>query len=113
MPKRGQSMIHYSPSSENKETCNMDAMGWLAWIIVGAIAGWLASIVMRTNAQQGLLLDIVVGIIGALIGGVLFNALGVSGVTGFNVWSLFVAFVGAVILLGLLRLFTGGRATTL
>jgi uncharacterized membrane protein YeaQ/YmgE (transglycosylase-associated protein family) len=89
----------------------MDAMGWLAWLIVGAIAGWLASIVMRTNAEQGLLLDIIVGIIGAMIGGFLFSAIGAPGVTGFNVWSLFVAFIGAVVLLGLLRLFTGGRAT--
>jgi uncharacterized membrane protein YeaQ/YmgE (transglycosylase-associated protein family) len=89
----------------------MDAMGWLAWLIVGAIAGWLASILMRTNAEQGLLLDIIVGIIGAMIGGFLFNAIGAPGVTGFNVWSLFVAFIGAVVLLGLLRLFTGGRAT--
>ncbi len=89
----------------------MDAMGWLAWLIIGAIAGWLASIVMKTNAEQGLLLDIIVGIIGALIGGFLFNAIGAPGVTGFNLWSLIVAFIGAVVLLGLLRLFTGGRAT--
>lgn len=89
----------------------MDAMGWLAWLIVGAVSGWLASIVMRTNAEQGLLLDIVVGIIGAFIGGFLFNVLGAPGVTGFNIWSVFVAFVGAVVLLALLRLFTGRRAT--
>jgi uncharacterized membrane protein YeaQ/YmgE (transglycosylase-associated protein family) len=89
----------------------MDAMGWLAWLIVGAVSGWLASIVMRTNAEQGLLLDIVVGIIGAFIGGFLFNLLGAPGVTGFNVWSVFVSFVGAVVLLALLRLFTGRRAT--
>jgi uncharacterized membrane protein YeaQ/YmgE (transglycosylase-associated protein family) len=88
----------------------MDAMGWLAWIIVGAIAGWLASIVMGTNASQGLLLDIIVGIIGAFIGGFLFNLLGAPGATGFNVWSLFVAFIGAVVLLGILRLFS--RPTT-
>jgi uncharacterized membrane protein YeaQ/YmgE (transglycosylase-associated protein family) len=85
----------------------MDQMGWLAWIIVGALAGWLASIVMRTNARQGLLMDIIVGIVGALIGGWVFSLLGISGVTGFNIWSLFVAFIGAVILLGLLRLVTG------
>jgi uncharacterized membrane protein YeaQ/YmgE (transglycosylase-associated protein family) len=85
----------------------MDSMGWLAWIIVGALAGWLASIVMRTNARQGLLMDIIVGIVGALIGGWVFNLLGVSGVTGFNIWSVFVAFIGAIILLGLLRLVTG------
>jgi uncharacterized membrane protein YeaQ/YmgE (transglycosylase-associated protein family) len=84
-----------------------NTMGWLAWLIVGAVSGWLASIVMRTNASQGFLLDIIVGIIGAFIGGLLFSALGVPGVTGFNVWSVFVAFVGAVVLLGVLRLFTG------
>jgi uncharacterized membrane protein YeaQ/YmgE (transglycosylase-associated protein family) len=50
-----------------------------------------------------------VGIVGALIGGVLFSVVGVSGVTGFNVWSVFVAFVGAVVLLGAIRLFTGNR----
>jgi uncharacterized membrane protein YeaQ/YmgE (transglycosylase-associated protein family) len=87
----------------------MEPMGWLAWLIVGAISGWLATMVMRTNRQQGLLLDIVVGIIGAFIGGFLFNTVGVAGVTGFNVWSLFVAFVGAVVLLGLMRVFTGNR----
>jgi uncharacterized membrane protein YeaQ/YmgE (transglycosylase-associated protein family) len=89
---------------------DFSAMGWLAWIIVGAISGWLASIVMRTNAQQGLLLDIIVGIIGAFIGGFLFNAIGATGITGFDIWSVFVAFVGAVVLLGLLRLFTGRAA---
>ena len=77
----------------------MDQMGWLAWIVIGAIAGWLASIVMKTNRQQGLLMDIVVGILGALIGGFLFNQFGAAGTTGFNIWSLFVAFTGAVVLL--------------
>jgi len=88
----------------------MDAMGWLAWLIIGAIAGWLASVVMGTNYRQGLLLDIVVGIVGALIGGFLFNLIGAPGATGFNIWSLFVAFVGAVVLLGALRLFSGRRS---
>ena len=88
----------------------MDAMGWLAWIIIGAISGWLASIVMGTNASQGLLMDVIVGIIGAFIGGFLFNLIGAPGATGFNVWSLFVAFIGAVVLLGILRLFS--RPTT-
>jgi uncharacterized membrane protein YeaQ/YmgE (transglycosylase-associated protein family) len=84
----------------------MDAMGWLAWLIVGALAGWLASIVMRTNGSQGLLLDIIVGIIGAFIGGFLFNIIGAPGVTGFNIWSVFVAFIGAIVLLGILRMFS-------
>jgi uncharacterized membrane protein YeaQ/YmgE (transglycosylase-associated protein family) len=87
----------------------MDQMGWLAWLVVGAIAGWLASMVMKTNRQQGLLTDIVVGIVGAFIGGFLFNQFGAAGVTGFNIWSIIVAFVGAVVLLMLLRLLAGRR----
>jgi uncharacterized membrane protein YeaQ/YmgE (transglycosylase-associated protein family) len=87
----------------------MGQMGWIAWIIIGAVAGWLASIVMKTNRQQGLLMDIVVGVLGALIGGFLFNQFGAAGVTGFNIWSLFVAFAGAVVLLAALRLLTGRR----
>ncbi len=87
----------------------MDQMGWLAWLIVGAVAGWLASMVMKTNGQQGLLMDIIVGIVGALIGGFLFNQFGAAGVTGFNIWSVVVAFVGAVVLLALLRVLNGRR----
>jgi uncharacterized membrane protein YeaQ/YmgE (transglycosylase-associated protein family) len=86
----------------------MDVMGWLAWIIVGAVAGWLASIVM--HSRLGLLGDIVAGIVGAVIGGFLFNLIGAPGATGFNIWSVFVAFVGAVVVLGALRLFSGNRS---
>jgi len=85
-------------------------MGWLAWLVIGALAGWLASIAMKTNREQGLLLDIVVGIVGAMIGGFVFNALGIGGVNGFNIWSLFVAFIGAVILLAILRMVSGRSA---
>ena len=80
-------------------------MGWLAWIVVGIIAGWLASVVMRTS--QGLIADIIVGVVGALLGGFVFNLIGSPGVTGFNLWSIFVAFIGSVILLFLLRLIAG------
>ena len=78
----------------------------LAWIIIGGIAGWLASLVMKTNAEQGLLADIIVGIIGALLGGWVLDLLGVGGATpssGFNIASLLTAFLGAVILLAILR----------
>ena len=85
-------------------------MSFLAWIVLGAISGWLASIVMKTNRQQGLIMDIIVGIVGALIGGFIFNSLGLSGVTGFNLGSLLVAFIGAIVLLGILRLFSGRAA---
>ena len=87
----------------------MDVMGWLAWIIVGAIAGWLASMVMHSSL--GLLGDIIAGIVGAIVGGFLFNAIGVAGATGFNIWSVFVAFIGAVVLLAVVRMFSRGRGT--
>lgn len=79
-------------------------MGILLWIILGALAGWIASLIMGTDAQQGAFLNIVVGIIGAVIGGYVFQAFGQTGVTGFNIYSLLVAVVGAVVLLGLVRL---------
>jgi uncharacterized membrane protein YeaQ/YmgE (transglycosylase-associated protein family) len=82
----------------------------VVWVIVGAIAGWLASIVMKTNGRQGLLQDIVVGVVGGVIGGFLFNAFGVGGaVTGINVTSIFVAFIGGIVLLVLIRLLSGRR----
>jgi len=91
----------------------MDGVSIIAWIIVGGIAGWLASIVMKTNRNQGWVIDIIVGIIGAFIGGFIFNALGSgAAVTGINITSIVVAFVGAVILLAILRAI-GGRGSTL
>jgi uncharacterized membrane protein YeaQ/YmgE (transglycosylase-associated protein family) len=82
----------------------MDIGNLLIWIIVGAIAGWLASIVMKTNASQGLLMDIIVGIVGGLIGGWLLTALGIGGaVTGINIGSILTAFIGAIVLLAILR----------
>jgi len=78
-------------------------MGIVSWIVVGAIAGWLASIVMKTR-QQGLITDIMVGIVGGLVGGFVLNALGVGGdVSGINLESIAVAFVGAVIFLAALH----------
>lgn len=86
----------------------MDPVGIIVWIIVGAIAGWLASIVMRTNRSQGLLEDIIVGIVGGFLGGLVLDLLGVGGdVTGFNIGSILTAFIGAVILLAILRAVRG------
>jgi uncharacterized membrane protein YeaQ/YmgE (transglycosylase-associated protein family) len=87
----------------------MDQSEFFAWLIVGAIAGWLAGKVMGTSRQQGLLLDIVVGIAGALIGGFLFSQFGTGGATGLDIWSIFVAFTWAVVLLGVIRLVSGRR----
>lgn len=87
-------------------------MGIIAWIIVGGIAGWLASLVVR-GTGLGLVGDIIVGIVGGLIGGFLLSLLlpGQFSVTGFNLGSIIVAFIGAVVLLLLVRLFTGNRRT--
>ncbi len=86
-------------------------MGILAWIVVGLIAGWLAKMVVPGEGPGGILGDLIVGIVGALIGGWVFNAFGHMGTTGINVWSILVAFVGAVILLLIVRAFTGRRGT--
>ena len=83
-------------------------MGFLSWIILGAIAGWLAAgIVGKGRQKAGCLTNIVVGIIGAMLGGFLFHQFGWSGVTGFNLRSLLVALVGSVVLLAVLNLVQG------
>ena len=86
----------------------------ILWLLFGALVGWLASIVMRTDGQQGALLNIVVGIIGALLGGFLFNLLGIGGSNinnnDFSLSALLVSFVGAVVLLAIVNLFRRGRA---
>lgn len=88
----------------------MDALwGWIIWIVLGALAGWIASMIMGSSGSQGLLMDIVVGIIGAVIGGWIFGLLGI-GDGGFW-WSLLTAVVGAVILIAVVRMLTGGRKT--
>jgi uncharacterized membrane protein YeaQ/YmgE (transglycosylase-associated protein family) len=76
----------------------------IVWIILGAIAGWIASMIMGRNAQMGALANIVVGIVGAIIGGWIMSAFGGPGVTGFNITSLIVAILGAVVLLFLVGL---------
>ena len=73
-------------------------MSILGWIILGLIAGFIGSKIVNKRGE-GLLMDIVLGIIGALVGGYLFSAIGEIGITGFNLWSMFVAIVGSVIVL--------------
>ena len=81
-------------------------MNLIIWVIFGAIAGWLASIIMKTDAEQGFLMDVILGIVGAVVGGFLMNMLGQPGVTGFNLYSFLVAIVGAVIVIGVGRFLT-------
>ncbi len=81
-------------------------MGIILWLIVGGIIGWLASLVMRTDAQQGILLNIVVGIVGAFIGGLIFAGGSIN--QGITVTSFIVSLVGAIILLAIVNLVRRG-----
>jgi len=85
-------------------------MGIIGWIILGGLAGWVASKIMGNDKQQGLLGNIIVGIIGAGIGGFIVSMIGGEGVTGFNIWSFVVALLGAIILLWLWRMITGKKS---
>jgi uncharacterized membrane protein YeaQ/YmgE (transglycosylase-associated protein family) len=87
-------------------------MTFLMWLIIGGVLGWLASIVMKTNAEQGIILNIVVGIIGAFLGGLLLAPLfgtGTINQSDFSLGSLFVSFLGAVILLAIVNVFRRRR----
>lgn len=74
-------------------------MGFIAWIILGALSGWIASMIMKKNESMGALANIITGIIGAFIGGIVFNLIGADKVTGLNLYSVLVSVVGACILL--------------
>jgi len=78
-------------------------MNIILWIVLGLIAGWAASIIMKTDSRQGPVMDIILGIVGALVGGFLMSMLGFGGVSGFNLYSIFVAILGAVVLIWLRR----------
>lgn len=80
-------------------------MNIIGWIIIGAIAGWLASIVTKNNSKMGAGSNILVGIIGGFIGGLAMHLLGGRGITGFNLWSLLVATGGAILLLLIVNAF--------
>ncbi len=86
-------------------------MNFLIWLIIGGVVGWLASLIMRTDAQQGILLNVIVGIIGAFIGGwVVSPMVGVGTINeGVSIGSVLVSLVGAVILLAIVNLFRRGR----
>jgi len=87
-------------------------MGIIAWIVFGALVGWIASLIMGTDARQGAFANILVGILGAFLGGFIMGLFGKSGVSGFNLYSVIVAIVGACVTLGIYRAFSG-RAHTI
>ena len=81
-------------------------MGIIMWIIFGALVGWIASLLMGTNNQQGGFANIVIGIIGAVVGGFLAQLIGWGGISGFNLSSFLVALGGAVILIMIVKTFS-------
>ena len=87
-------------------------LGLVLWVIFGALAGWIASMIMGTDGRQGVIGTIVVGILGAFIEGFLFSLIGGAGFTGFNIPSFIVAVVGAVVLLAIVRVLSGHTTNT-
>jgi uncharacterized membrane protein YeaQ/YmgE (transglycosylase-associated protein family) len=83
-------------------------MSIIGWIILGLIAGFIGSKIVNKTGE-GFFLDIVLGIVGAIVGGVIFTAVGATGVTGFNLYSMFVAVVGAIVVLVLYHAIFGRR----
>jgi uncharacterized membrane protein YeaQ/YmgE (transglycosylase-associated protein family) len=84
-------------------------MSIIGWIILGLIAGFIASKIVNKSGQ-GLFLDLVLGIVGAIVGGFIFSALGASGITGLNLYSMVVAVIGAIVVLVVYHWVSGRRA---
>jgi uncharacterized membrane protein YeaQ/YmgE (transglycosylase-associated protein family) len=83
-------------------------MSIIAWIILGLISGFIASKIVNKSGE-GLVLDLLLGIVGALVGGFLFSLVGATGVNGFNLWSVFVAVIGAIVVLAIKHAVVGRR----
>ena len=87
-------------------------MGIISWILVGLIAGALGKLIMPGDDPGGIIVTILIGMVGAVIGGFVVGLLGGTGATGFNIWSILVATLGAIILLAIYRAIAGGRRRT-
>jgi uncharacterized membrane protein YeaQ/YmgE (transglycosylase-associated protein family) len=100
------------PRGEPSSTFEEKAMNLILWLVIGGVVGWLASLMMRTDGQQGIILNVVVGIVGALLGGWLISPLlgaGTINQNDFSIMSIIVSLIGAVILLGIVNLVRRGR----
>jgi uncharacterized membrane protein YeaQ/YmgE (transglycosylase-associated protein family) len=84
-------------------------MNVFAWIILGLIAGFIGSKIVNKSGQ-GMIMDVALGVVGAIVGGLIFNFFGAAGVTGLNIWSLLVSIIGAVVVLWLYHMVSGRRA---
>lgn len=79
-------------------------MGIILWVIFGGIVGWVASLIMGTDSGQGLFLNVVIGVVGAIVGGWLMTYFGEGGITGFNLYSFGVALIGAIVLVAIMKM---------
>jgi uncharacterized membrane protein YeaQ/YmgE (transglycosylase-associated protein family) len=86
-------------------------MSFIGWIVLGLIAGFIASKIVNKRGE-GVMMDIVLGVVGAIVGGFLFSMFGGSGVTGFNIYSMIVAVIGAIVVLLIYHAITGRSRTT-
>ncbi len=84
-------------------------MGFLGWIVLGGLAGWIASMLTGRNAKMGFFANIIVGVVGGFLGGGIVWLLGGRGITGFNLWSLLVAVLGSVVLLWIVNAISGKK----
>src|SRR5690606_10605415 len=101
-----QAWIHVSVRWRDAE------MSIIGWLIIGGVAGWLASLIMGTNERQGCITNIILGIVGAFVGGLVWGLISEDDfVADFSVGTLLVALLGAVIILAIYRALTGGRTT--
>lgn len=87
----------------------MEVMGPIGWVVLGGLAGWIASKFVGTDKNQGVIGNIIAGILGAVVGGWVFNLLGGTGATGFNIWTFVVVVVGAIIVLAIWKAITGRK----
>jgi uncharacterized membrane protein YeaQ/YmgE (transglycosylase-associated protein family) len=83
-------------------------MSIIAWLVVGLVAGWIGSMIVNRSGE-GPLMDIVLGVVGAIVGGFLFNLIGHSGVSGINLYSILVAVIGSVVVLAIYHAVVGRR----
>ena len=106
MTPSAQGLLAYDVAVQRQTGSNL--MSIIAWILLGLVAGFIASKVVN-HSGEGALMDIVLGVVGAVVGGFVFSLVGAGGVNGFNVWSLFVAVMGAIMVLVVKHAVTGRR----
>lgn len=85
-------------------------MGFIAWIVLGVVAGFIASKLVNKQGE-GFIVDLILGVIGSVVGGFLFNAVGIPATTGFNIYSMIVAVIGAIVVLWVYHAVVGRRST--